>query len=70
MENNIETANNEYPHKFTDIIVDAGRLVLIEQHSTNTFDEEEVMKLTEEGLIVISVAYGQNLYRLIEDDKV
>lgn len=65
--NGIEYSVPENPY---DIHTELGRFVLIEQHTTGTFDKEEIENMAERGFLVLSVAFGQNLYQFIEDDEV
>ncbi len=67
---NINGIEYSVPENPTDIHTEVGRFVLIEQHTTGTFDKEEIEKMAERGFMVLSVAYGQNLYQFVEENEV
>lgn len=73
MENKFEKIGEQPPPKdehdtSTIYINNGGKLELVRQEPAETFDPEDEYKMAEQGLIVLPVELGQNVYRYIEGD--
>lgn len=44
------------------------RLKLVAEEATGTFDVDDVEAMSEQGLIVLPLAWGQGVYRRVEEE--
>ncbi len=45
-----------------------SKLELVSEEATGTFDEQDIAVMAERGFIVQSVAWGQAVYRRVEEE--
>jgi hypothetical protein len=44
-----------------------GRLVKIGEDMSGTYDQEDIDRMAKEGFVVVSLAWGQGVYRVVEE---
>ncbi len=74
MESNFEKFDDREPElsdeydQSTIYVENGGRFELVATETMNTFGPEDEDRMAKEGLVVLPVAWGQNVYRYIEGD--